>query len=79
MAVTMNISLSEPLKQFVDEQVRDGGFSSTSDYMRALIRDRQRRKAEDMLRTLIAEGLASGPAQPVTAEFFAAQRARLSR
>lgn len=79
MAVTMNISLSEPLKQFVDEQVRDGGFSSTSDYMRELIRDRQRRKAEDTLRMLIAEGLASGPAQPVTPAFFVAQRTRLSR
>lgn len=79
MAATMNISLTEPLKRFVDEQVREGGFSSTSDYVRALIRDRQQREAEDKLRALIAEGLASGPGRPVTADFFTEQRKRLRR
>jgi len=79
MPATMNISLTEPLKRFVDRQVREGGFSSTSDYVRALIRERQRRSAEDSLRSLIAEGLASGPAAPVTTDFFAAQRKRLRR
>ena len=74
---TMNISLSEPLRQFVDEEVREGGYSSTSDYMRDLIRQHQRRKAEELLRTLIAEGLASGPATPVTAETFAHMRQEL--
>lgn len=67
---TMNISLTEPLKDFVDEEVREGGFSSTSDYVRDLIRQRQRQKAEDLLRRLIAEGLASGPPIPHTAETF---------
>ena len=47
--------------------------------MRELIRDRQRSKAEAALRTLIAEGLASGPAQPVDPAFFKAQRKRLRR
>ncbi len=79
MAATMNISLTEPLKRFVDEQVREGGFASTSDYVRELIRERQRRRAEETLRALIAEGLASGPAQPVTPAFFTAQRKRLGK
>ena len=51
---TMNISLPEPLKQFVDEEVREGGFSGTSDYVRDLIRQRQREKAAEFLRKLIA-------------------------
>lgn len=76
MATTMNISLTEPLKRFVDSQVRDGGFASTSDYMRELIRDRQRRSAEDHLRGLIAEGLASGPAVPVDKAWFDTMRKR---
>ena len=67
---TMNISLTDPLKQFVDEEVREGGFSSTSDYMRDLIRQRQRAKAEEFLRQLIAEGMASGPATPQEPDFF---------
>ena len=62
---TMNISLPDPLKQFVDEEVREGGFASTSDYMRDLVRQRQREKAATFLRQLIAEGLASGPAEPI--------------
>jgi len=37
---TMNISLTDPLKQFVDEEVSQGGYSSTSDYVRDLIRQR---------------------------------------
>lgn len=76
MPTTMNISLSEPLKQFVDHQVREGGFSSTSDYMRELIRERQRRSAEEQLRALIAEGLASGPAVPVDKAWFEQMRER---
>ncbi|MBZ4186472.1 MAG: type II toxin-antitoxin system ParD family antitoxin [Lysobacterales bacterium] len=67
---TMNISLTDPLKQFVDEEVREGGFSSTSDYMRDLIRQRQRAKAAEFLRQLIAEGMASGPATPQEPDFF---------
>lgn len=74
---TMNMSLPDPLKQFVDEEVREGGFASTSDYMRDLIRQRQRAKAEETLRRLIAEGLASGPAEPVTKETFAQMRKEL--
>jgi len=76
MATTMNISLTDPLKHFIDEEVRDGGFASTSDYMRDLIRQRQRQKSEDTLRSLIADGLASGPAVPVDAGWFDRMRER---
>ncbi len=79
MAATMNVSLTEPLKRFVDDEVREGGFASTSDYVRELIRERQRRKSEDALRALIAEGLGSGAAQPVGDDFFARQRQRLAK
>lgn len=73
---TMNISLTDPLKHFVDEEVREGGFSSTSDYMRDLIRQRQRAKAAEFLRQLIAEGMASGPATPQEPDFFDKMRER---
>lgn len=68
---TMHISLPEPLKQFIDEEVREGSFSSTSDYVRDLIRQRQRAKAENRLRELVAESLASGSAGEVTADTVA--------
>jgi len=74
---TMNVSLTDRLKQFVEEEVREGGFASTSDYVRDLIRQRQRRKAEELLRAVIAEGLASGPSTPVTADTFEQMRREL--
>jgi antitoxin ParD1/3/4 len=41
--VTMNVSLPDSLKRFVDEQVSERGFGTTSEYVRALIRyDRDR-------------------------------------
>lgn len=76
---TMNISLTDPLKHFVDEEVREGGFSSTSDYMRDLIRQRQRAKAAEFLRQLIAEGMASGSAGEVTADTFAQMRKEMRK
>lgn len=74
---TMNMSLPDQLKEFVDEEVREGGYASTSDYMRDLIRQRQRAKAEAFLRHLIAEGLASGPSEPVTDQTFGRMREEL--
>ena len=42
---TMNVSLPDELKSFVDERVGHGGFGSTSEYVRDLIRrDRERER-----------------------------------
>lgn len=73
---TMNMSLPDELKEFVDEEVRAGGYASTSDYMRDLIRQRQRAKAAEFLRQLIAEGVASGPATPIEPDYFERMRER---
>jgi antitoxin ParD1/3/4 len=56
---SMNISLPEPLKQFVDAQVSQGRYSSTSEYMRELIRADEKRKAEEQLEAKLLEGLSS--------------------
>lgn len=42
--ITMNVSLPEPLKRFVDEQVRDCGYASSSEYVGELIRREQQRQ-----------------------------------
>lgn len=71
MPVTMNISLNEPLKRFVDKQVREGGYSTSSEYMRELLRkERDREK----LRKLLIDGARSGPARPVDEAWFAKLR-----
>ena len=56
---TMNISLPEPLKAFVDSQIAAGRYSSVSEYVRDLIRDDEKRKAEDQLEALLLDGLRS--------------------
>lgn len=63
---TMNISLPDQLKQFVDEQMEKGRYSSVSEYVRELIREDEKRKAQENLEALLMEGLQSGPAKPMT-------------
>lgn len=54
---SMNISLPDPLKQFVDRQIAQGRYSSVSEYVRELIRADEKRKAEDELEAKLLEGL----------------------
>ena len=54
---SMNISLPQPLKAFVDSQISTGRYSSASEYVRELIRADEKRKAEDQLEALLLAGL----------------------
>ena len=56
---TMNISLPETLKDFVDQQIAAGRYSTASEYVRELIRNDEKQKAEEQLPTLLREGLQS--------------------
>jgi antitoxin ParD1/3/4 len=66
---TMNISLPDPLKDFVDHQIAEGRYSSVSEYIRELIREDEKRKAAERLEALLAEGLA-GEESPLTKRDF---------
>ncbi len=65
---SMNISLPEELKKFVRERVKEEAFSNPSDYVRALIRRDQKRRAKRRLEALLLKGLDAGPAEPLTEE-----------
>jgi len=71
---TMNISLPDSLKVYVDEQVGEGGYGTCSEYVRELIRKDQDRKR---LRAIILQGATSGLAAPVDADYFDSLRARV--
>lgn len=73
---TMNISLPDPLKTFVDEQVNQRGYGTSSEYMRELIRKDQDRQR---LRGLLLDGAASAPSAPVDAAYFDKLRARVRK
>lgn len=63
----MNISLPDTLKDFVDQQVNEGGYGTSSEYVRELIRrDKDRLK----LRGILLEGAASAPTKPVDDAYF---------
>jgi antitoxin ParD1/3/4 len=71
---TMNISLPEQLKEFVDVQVGSGRYSSVSEYVRGLIRDDEKRKAQDKLEALLLEGIQSGESSDLTRQDWDAMR-----
>ncbi|HEY4591729.1 MAG TPA: type II toxin-antitoxin system ParD family antitoxin [Thermoanaerobaculia bacterium] len=58
---TLNISLSENLKTFVEDQVSSGGFSTASEYVRSLIREAQERKAREALELKLLVALEEAP------------------
>jgi len=75
---TMNISLPENLKGFVDSQAQIGGYSTSSEYIRELIREDQKKKLEQRLSLLLLEGVQSGEPVAADAAYWNAKRQRLS-
>ena len=72
----MNVSLPDTLKSFVDEQVSQRGYGSSSEYVRELIRRDQDRL---QLRGLLLAGAASAPTAPADAAYFEGLRARVRK
>ena len=70
----MNISLPEALKSFVDDQISARGYSTSSEYVRELIR---RDQDHQRLRSLLLEGAASPRAGMADADYFDGLRGRV--
>lgn len=73
---TMNISLPDSLKSFVDEQVSQRGYGTSSEYVRELIRKDQDRL---QLRSLLLVGGASAAASPADGAYFERLRNRVRK
>jgi antitoxin ParD1/3/4 len=71
---TMNISLPETLKTFVDTQVIQRGYGTSSEYVRELIRKDQDRL---QLREKLLSGVSSAPTKPVDSVYFDSLRDRV--
>lgn len=72
----MNISLPENLKAFVDDQVSQRGYGTSSEYVRELIRKDQERQ---QLRALLLAGAASAPEAVADAAYFEGLRQRVGK
>jgi antitoxin ParD1/3/4 len=64
---TMNISLPDEMKSFIETQLSREGYASASEYLRALIREAQKRQARAELGAKLLEGL-RGPTVEMTRE-----------
>lgn len=70
----MNISLPDALKAFVESQVAQGGYGTSSEYVRELIRREQDRSH---LRELLLEGAGSGTGDQAEEAYFRGLRERI--
>jgi len=73
---TINISLPDVLKDFVDRQVRTAGYGTSSEYVRELIRRDQERT---QLRNLLLEGAQSKSSGLADAGYFASLRSGIKK
>ncbi|MES2270360.1 MAG: type II toxin-antitoxin system ParD family antitoxin [Pseudomonadota bacterium] len=76
----MNVSLPEALKTWAETRVAEGRYSSTSDYVRDLVRrDQEAEEKLQRLRVMIEEGLASPETDATIDSIIADSRARRRR
>ncbi|MDO8410579.1 MAG: type II toxin-antitoxin system ParD family antitoxin [Phenylobacterium sp.] len=74
---TMNVSLPDAMKDWVEERAGTGRYSNASDYVRDLIRrDQERVDKLTALQRLIQEGEESGASDLSAADIIAQARAR---
>lgn len=71
---TMNVSLPEGLKEFVEAQVDQRGYGTSSEFVRELIR---REQGRTQLRSLLVEGMGSGPGSEMDEAYFERMRERI--
>ena len=81
-AVTMNLSLPDQLRRYVDSKVASGIYGSASEFVREAIREKLQREkeltdAKQMLSQKLLQGLDSGEPIPVTAALFRSKKQKL--
>lgn len=72
---TMTVSLPDPMKDWIEAQIRQGEYATTSDYVRDLVRrDRARREQEltlEELRRKLTASRESGVSDRTVDDIFA--------
>lgn len=74
---TMNVSLPDPMKDWVEAQTRTGRYANASDYVRDLIRrDQERNDKIAAMQRFVDDGLNSGDGHRSKDELFATALSR---
>jgi antitoxin ParD1/3/4 len=77
---TMNVSLPDPMKDWVEAQAKTGRYSNASDYVRDLIRrDQARNDKIAAMQSFVDAGLQSGVGTRSKDELFAEAEARVNK
>jgi len=75
---TMNVSLPDPMKDWVEAQTKTGRYSNASDYVRDLIRkDQERSDKITAMQRMVDEGLTSGVGGQSKDDIFATAQANV--
>jgi antitoxin ParD1/3/4 len=74
---SLNISLPQALKDYVEDQVSGGSYSTPSEYLRELLRRDQQQRAQERLDSLLLEAIESGEPIRVTPEYIEKKRRKL--
>ena len=69
---TLNISIPNEMRQWIDQQVISGHFANASDYIRDLIRHNQSEK--EAIRMALVEGEISGESSLTVADIISEQK-----
>jgi antitoxin ParD1/3/4 len=80
--VTMNVSVPQQLKRYVDRKVSSGDYGSASEFVREAIREKRKREeereqAKAVLTAKLLEGLDSGEPIPFDDNYFPEMKRRL--
>jgi len=70
MRTSINISLPEAMRSWVDAQVGRGGYGTVSEYFRELLRAEQKRQLREEIDAKLLEALNSGKPIDVTPEYW---------
>ncbi|ABS62668.1 MULTISPECIES: type II toxin-antitoxin system ParD family antitoxin [Alphaproteobacteria] len=77
---TMNVSLPDPMKDWVEAQAETGRYSNASDYVRDLIRrDQERQDKISHMQVLVTQALESGVSDKSMDDILNEARQRATR
>jgi antitoxin ParD1/3/4 len=74
---TLNISLPESMREFIEQQIDQCGYSTASEYIRHLIRQDQEKAEKRQIEKLLLEGLNSGEPVEITDDWWSQKRIEL--
>ena len=72
---TLNISLPDTMREWIEEKLVSGEYANASDYLRDLIRHDQRER--ELLNLALIEGEQSGESKASITDIIRSQKARL--